>query len=140
MNGKVIAREPRRTSFTFRQARGFPCDCAYPSACDSQQSPVPPTRKMQLLMAAAEGKTQRCEQASAPARATPVAGGSAQTGCAGEQRQEGDKEEDAALRKLEEAHVHRVYNAIAPHFSATRSASTHVTGQAVGAAIRSLKL
>ena len=33
-----------RTSFTFRQARGFPCDCSWPQHCDSQASDLPPTR------------------------------------------------------------------------------------------------
>ncbi|KAM9431905.1 tRNA (carboxymethyluridine(34)-5-O)-methyltransferase alkbh8 isoform 2-T2 [Clarias gariepinus] len=31
-----------RTSFTFRKIRHTPCDCAYPSACDSQRPPSPP--------------------------------------------------------------------------------------------------
>ncbi|KAI4889438.1 hypothetical protein NFI96_021260 [Prochilodus magdalenae] len=32
-----------RTSFTFRKIRHTPCDCAYPSMCDSQRPPSPPT-------------------------------------------------------------------------------------------------
>lgn len=31
-----------RTSFTFRKIRYTPCDCAYPSVCDSQRPPSPP--------------------------------------------------------------------------------------------------
>ncbi|XP_047664878.1 alkylated DNA repair protein alkB homolog 8 isoform X2 [Tachysurus fulvidraco] len=31
-----------RTSFTFRKIRHTPCDCAYPSVCDSQRPPSPP--------------------------------------------------------------------------------------------------
>ncbi|KAL7840414.1 hypothetical protein AOLI_G00257370 [Acnodon oligacanthus] len=32
-----------RTSFTFRKIRHTPCDCAYPSMCDSQRPPTPPS-------------------------------------------------------------------------------------------------
>ncbi|XP_029458309.1 alkylated DNA repair protein alkB homolog 8 [Rhinatrema bivittatum] len=63
-----------RTSFTFRKVRRTPCNCAYPSVCDSQQSNSAP---------------------SAP---------------------DSDRE---ALR-LEQEHVHKVYEKIAGHFSSTR--------------------
>ena len=35
-----------RYSLTFRQARGFPCNCAYPQYCDSQEGAGPPTRML----------------------------------------------------------------------------------------------
>eukprot|EP00210_Caulerpa_lentillifera_P001893 g1821.t1 len=36
--------EVDRVSFTFRQARGYPCNCEYPTYCDSQSGALPPTR------------------------------------------------------------------------------------------------
>ena len=36
-----------------RQVRGFPCDCAFPQQCDSQDGVLPPTRA-QLALAAAQ--------------------------------------------------------------------------------------
>ncbi|KAK9806712.1 hypothetical protein WJX72_000289 [[Myrmecia] bisecta] len=33
VNGELVARGTRRVSFTFRQARGFPCDCQYHAGC-----------------------------------------------------------------------------------------------------------
>lgn len=69
-----LEREERdRVSFSFRQARGYPCTCQFPSYCDSQSGALPPTRLL--------------------------------------------------LRKnVEEEHVHRIYDVIARHFSATRFA------------------
>ncbi|KAA6429599.1 MAG: tRNA methyltransferase 9 [Trebouxia sp. A1-2] len=44
VQGHLLPRAPRRTSFTFRKVRGYPCDCQWPEHCDSQQSQLPPTR------------------------------------------------------------------------------------------------
>ncbi|KAL0030888.1 hypothetical protein WJX77_011841 [Trebouxia sp. C0004] len=44
VQGCLLPRAPRRTSFTFRKVRGYPCDCQWPEHCDSQQSKLPPTR------------------------------------------------------------------------------------------------
>ncbi|XP_048837513.1 LOW QUALITY PROTEIN: alkylated DNA repair protein alkB homolog 8 [Brienomyrus brachyistius] len=42
----TLSQRDTRTSFTFRKVRHTPCDCGYPSACDSQQPcwtpPAPP--------------------------------------------------------------------------------------------------
>ncbi|XP_072515951.1 LOW QUALITY PROTEIN: tRNA (carboxymethyluridine(34)-5-O)-methyltransferase ALKBH8 [Salminus brasiliensis] len=38
----TLSRRGTRTSFTFRKIRHSPCDCAYPSVCDSQRPPSPP--------------------------------------------------------------------------------------------------
>eukprot|EP00892_Ulva_mutabilis_P010783 jgi/Ulvmu1/8077/UM004_0314.1 len=162
VNGEAIPRAAFRTSFTFRQARGFPCDCSYPVMCDSQESSLPPTRKLQLLQA--EGRAPFADDAATRPDAPPqppargnmsgnaMPAGEApqspvwnqqQAGHSGEgareRAQHGDGigaelraagglaegeegAEDAQLRQLEAEHVHRVYDAIAPHFSATRFA------------------
>ncbi|XP_036414242.1 alkylated DNA repair protein alkB homolog 8 [Colossoma macropomum] len=39
----TLSRRGMRTSFTFRKIRHTPCDCAYPSMCDSQRPPSPPS-------------------------------------------------------------------------------------------------
>nr|XP_046172110.1 alkylated DNA repair protein alkB homolog 8 [Oncorhynchus gorbuscha] len=39
----TLSRRDTRTSLTFRKVRRTPCDCGYPSACDSQQPPAPPS-------------------------------------------------------------------------------------------------
>ncbi|XP_052362526.1 alkylated DNA repair protein alkB homolog 8 isoform X15 [Oncorhynchus keta] len=39
----TLSRRGTRTSLTFRKVRRTPCDCGYPSACDSQQPPAPPS-------------------------------------------------------------------------------------------------
>ncbi|CAL8336036.1 unnamed protein product [Boreogadus saida] len=74
----TLSKRGTRTSFTFRRIRRSPCQCAFPSACDSQGAPS--------------------SLPSAPSLPR----------CQG----------DAA--RLEEEYVHRVYDAIAPHFSGTR--------------------
>uniref|UniRef100_A0A6Q2Y746 Fe2OG dioxygenase domain-containing protein n=1 Tax=Esox lucius TaxID=8010 RepID=A0A6Q2Y746_ESOLU len=38
----TLSRRGTRTSLTFRNVRRTPCDCAHPSACDSQQAPPSP--------------------------------------------------------------------------------------------------
>uniref|UniRef100_A0A673XNB0 AlkB homolog 8, tRNA methyltransferase n=1 Tax=Salmo trutta TaxID=8032 RepID=A0A673XNB0_SALTR len=39
----TLSRRGTRTSLTFRKVRRTPCDCGYPSACDSQQPTAPPS-------------------------------------------------------------------------------------------------
>ncbi|KAM6946007.1 tRNA (carboxymethyluridine(34)-5-O)-methyltransferase alkbh8 [Aplochiton taeniatus] len=72
----TLVKRGTRTSFTFRKIRQTPCDCAFPSVCDSRSPPAP----------------------SPPAlpRGIPEAA------------------------RLEAEYVHRVYDAIAGHFSSTR--------------------
>ncbi|XP_037122815.1 alkylated DNA repair protein alkB homolog 8 [Syngnathus acus] len=77
LNQLTLSKRDTRTSFTFRKIRHEPCCCAFPSACDSQGAPSPPSPP------------------SLP------------------------RGHDDATR-LEEEYVHRVYDAIAPHFSSTR--------------------
>ncbi|XP_077397142.1 tRNA (carboxymethyluridine(34)-5-O)-methyltransferase alkbh8 isoform X1 [Festucalex cinctus] len=77
LNQLTLSKRGTRTSFTFRKIRHEPCCCAFPSTCDSQGAPSPPSPP------------------SLP-------------------RGHGD------AARLEEEYVHRVYDAIAPHFSSTR--------------------
>ncbi|XP_041652260.1 alkylated DNA repair protein alkB homolog 8 [Cheilinus undulatus] len=78
----TLSKRGTRTSFTFRKIRHEPCDCAFPSACDSQGGPTVP------FVPTPPSPSLPCSHA------------------------------DAAL--LEEKYVHRVYDAIASHFSSTR--------------------
>nr|XP_055067779.1 alkylated DNA repair protein alkB homolog 8 [Misgurnus anguillicaudatus] len=43
LSNLTLSRRGTRTSLTFRKIRHTPCNCAYPSVCDSQQPPSPPT-------------------------------------------------------------------------------------------------
>ncbi|KAG9283872.1 hypothetical protein AMEX_G2701 [Astyanax mexicanus] len=43
LSNLTLSRRGTRTSFTFRKIRHSPCDCAYPSVCDSQRPPSPPS-------------------------------------------------------------------------------------------------
>ncbi|KAK0142666.1 Alkylated DNA repair protein alkB 8 [Merluccius polli] len=79
----TLSKRATRTSFTFRRIRRSPCQCAFPSTCDSQGA------------------------LSAPAPSPPPSPPSLP-------RSHGD------AARLEEEYVHRVYDAIAPHFSSTR--------------------
>ncbi|KAL0038021.1 hypothetical protein WJX79_009793 [Trebouxia sp. C0005] len=117
VQGHLLPRAPRRTSFTFRKVRGYPCDCQWPEHCDSQQSQLPPTRmalKSQMPGTTSPGSQpsnliEQCIKDEADA-----AHGKPSSG------QHTSKEAD--LQRMEQEFVHDVYNAIAPHFSSTRFA------------------
>eukprot|EP00884_Botryococcus_braunii_P003338 jgi/Botrbrau1/13004/Bobra.0389s0003.1 len=51
LQGRQVPRTTR-TSLTFRQVRGYPCDCAYAEECDSQGGGMPITRMAQRLQTA----------------------------------------------------------------------------------------
>ncbi|KFV73056.1 Alkylated DNA repair protein alkB 8, partial [Dryobates pubescens] len=74
----TLNRRETRTSFTFRKVRKIPCNCTYPSVCDSQRE-----QRRQVL------------QPSFP-------------------------HSEMEASKLEQEHVHKVYEEIATHFSSTR--------------------
>jgi alkylated DNA repair protein alkB family protein 8 len=93
-----VERSARRVSLTFRAVREGPCECAFPEQCDSQNGGPPPTRMAQSL-----GHTEQQEQHD----------------CEDTLQQEAGSSRGAAL---EAQHVSNVYDAIAPHFSATRFA------------------
>jgi alkylated DNA repair protein alkB homolog 8 len=98
----AVHRAERRVSLTFRKINtGGPCQCRWPKHCDSQGGGPPPTR---LLM------SSRKEEEDNDA-------------------DDGDKDQeqydttnDNWVEKMEGGHVQNVYEAIAPHFSATRFA------------------
>ncbi|PSC72219.1 alkylated DNA repair alkB-like protein 8 [Micractinium conductrix] len=133
---EAVPRAPRRVSLTFRQVRGFPCDCSFPAYCDSQLAPLAPTRLALARMAlkAPEGGVA----AAAAGREGPAAEQQQQQGRQEEQQQAqqhsdgddavlaaaaaADPALDRQLAALEAQHVHAVYNAIAPHFASTRFA------------------
>mmetsp|Transcript_7559 Transcript_7559/g.21444 ORF Transcript_7559/g.21444 Transcript_7559/m.21444 type:complete len:648 (+) Transcript_7559:194-2137(+) len=123
VNKKIIPRAERRVSFTFRKARGFPCDCDHPAHCDSQGSQLPPTR-----MALKLGDT--IDGSAALPEVLPTGGGGVEetlavqgpvAGTANASSSQGPTG-NAVLEALEATHVHQVYDAIAPHFSSTRVA------------------
>lgn len=91
-----VPRGQRRVSYTFRLVRQGPCTCAYPELCDSQDGSIPPTR---ASLAAAAAETE--DSAPQPPE---------------------DPDVDKKAQELEDANVRDVYDAIAPHFSATRFA------------------
>jgi len=100
-NGKTVTRQGRRVSLTCRTVRGLdePCACPFPDMCDSQLAIIPPTRHVLEEQAKAEAvaEARRGEEGDAARTTTTHA------------------------RQLEES-VNQVYNAIAPHFAATRFA------------------
>jgi hypothetical protein len=118
------------------QVRGFPCDCRFPESCDSQGSQLPPTRAAarrqeqgqqqgQVQGPQPEEQQQQQGQARQPEQQQQQVNGKE------EQRQEppgsagvpgGEEAAGLVVRRLEDLHVNEVYNAIAPHFSATRCA------------------
>ena len=108
VGGDVVPRGPRRVSFTFRKVREEPCTCSYPELCDNQDGSIPPTRAALKAAAEAAAKTE--------GRITP-----------GEdearfERKEAFSTSGINAQALEESNVQAVYDAIAPHFSATRFA------------------
>ncbi|KAJ8036396.1 Alkylated DNA repair protein alkB-like 8 [Holothuria leucospilota] len=89
-NSVTLAARGTRTSFTFRAVRGRPCDCKFPSKCDSAR-----TSQTEL-----PSGLRNDSASTEPMVAKPVS------------------EEEAI--QLEQSQVHNVYNEIAPHFSYTR--------------------
>ena len=109
VDGALLRREERRVSFTFRHAAAGPCRCAFPQYCDSQGAVLPPTRMMALQLAEEQARQEREQEREQQ-----------------QQQQEQQAEEggegraERELQALEDEFVNGVYNAIAPHFSATR--------------------
>lgn len=96
-------------------ARGMPCDCEFPDFCDSQNGELPPTRLAGL------------QQTSLPASDTAsYALGAMESNVAFSESKQSETDDakvtSTALspQQLENEYVHRVYDKIAQHFSATR--------------------
>ena len=129
------------------QVRDVPCDCDYPEACDSQRGTLPPTRKAAAAAAASAAAADSALRAddSAAAQDPAASSPSSARGHAGagypsdmaadacnsshavngakQSVPEADTASEARLQALEDLSVNGVYNAIAPHFSATRCSS-----------------
>jgi alkylated DNA repair protein alkB family protein 8 len=99
----AVHRAERRVSLTFRKINtGGPCQCRWPEHCDSQGGGPPPTR----LLLSSRKKEEEDDD-----------------GDDGDKVQEQyDTTVDNWVEKMEGGHVQNVYEAIAPHFSATRFA------------------
>jgi alkylated DNA repair protein alkB family protein 8 len=100
-DGKTVTRRGRRVSLTCRTVRSpdSPCACPFPEVCDSQLAIIPPTRHM---LEGGDGNSPQRADRGADSRTGPKPGRS-------------------PAGQLEQS-VNEVYNAIAPHFSATRFA------------------
>ncbi|KAL4540055.1 hypothetical protein Ndes2437B_g01611 [Nannochloris sp. 'desiccata'] len=98
VGGRDLPRGPRRVSFTYRKVREKPCTCAYPALCDNQEGSIPPTRMAEKKIAAMPETTS------------------------GEEKELQERCYSSTAQSLEDSNVNNVYNAIAPHFSATRFA------------------
>lgn len=121
-----------------QQVRRTPCDCAYPEHCDSQLAPLAPTRlalKQLELESQQQQQPQRAEQQHGSQQQPAGAAGAAEQGIEQpqqqpqqhqpQQAQPGEPQQPVAesqLAALEARYVHAVYDAIAPHFAATRFA------------------
>lgn len=94
----AVQRAERRVSLTFRKVNtGGPCQCPWPEHCDSQGGGPPPTRLLLSLGKEGEGDDDK-------------------------DHEQYDIKDDNWVEKMEGGHVQNVYEAIAPHFSATRFA------------------
>ncbi|KAG0598563.1 hypothetical protein M758_12G084100 [Ceratodon purpureus] len=117
VNGQVLDRGTRRVSFTFRKVRPGPCSCTFIEHCDSQLSD---TRALGLdsSRCSIDEGTKGYVSVDSPEEGDfsneipyiPVDTGSQ------------PKHFNAATPEIEKRYVHKVYNAIAPHFSDTRFA------------------
>ena len=130
-DGRESARG-RRVSLTFRAVRHTDagCACAFPRHCDSQQATIPVSRKDWETAATTLGGGSGGGGGGGGAslsreKLREMVGGDEEAGervagpivMAAEEDDEGGAVE---APEIERRHVHEVYDAIAPHFSATR--------------------
>ena len=106
----VVPRGARRLSLTFRSTRppGASCSCAWPDCCDSRGVGLaaPPAR-------APGSDRSRASPSAAAAAAAPAPAAPASSA---------DVDTSWRVPDVERSHVWDLYEAIAPHFSATRVA------------------
>lgn len=114
----------------FSQVRSGPCTCKFPEHCDSQSSKVRATNSSIFSLSSTELPELRI---SKPEEATREADGNESLLCAPTTSRNHDedsqklveglpKQFSSATPEIEKKYVHKVYDAIAPHFSATRFA------------------
>ncbi|CAK9870761.1 unnamed protein product [Sphagnum jensenii] len=96
INGQIVSRGPRRVSFTFRKVRSGPCTCIFPEQCDSQQPHL-----STLCPSNDDNNSSESSSKTVPSLVKPF---------------------NSVTPEIEKTYVHKVYDAIAPHFSATRFA------------------
>ena len=126
VDGRESARG-RRVSLTFRAVRHTDagCACAFPRHCDSQQATIPVSRKDWETAATTLGGGSGGGASLSREKLREMVGGDEEAGervagpivMAAEEDDEGGAVE---APEIERRHVHEVYDAIAPHFSATR--------------------
>lgn len=110
---RLEGEENHRVSFTFRMARGAPCDCPYPEFCDSQDGSLPPTR-----LAAQQQQDPTSNSSHVGMEHTTEANDEACSSMVTKEPEDNSSALDA--QGLEDEYVHKVYDVIARHFSATR--------------------
>lgn len=98
------------------QVKRGPCTCSYPTHCDSQGGGLPPTR-MSLAQRTDSSHHEDSEDGVA-GKGEPIV----QQQALDSSESDGREEASGGIEVLEQEHVHKVYDAIALHFSATRSA------------------
>lgn len=94
-------------------ARGTPCDCPHSKYCDSQDGDLPPTRLATLQQQDSSASTSRI----GTEQSVEDNNGACSSMVATEPE---DGVNDLDAQELEDEHVHKVYDMIARHFSATR--------------------
>ena len=114
-----LARGPRRLSYTYRRVRHTPCPCTHKHMCDSQNGRLPPTRRTLMRMhgldpdntdhkilasSLSQHDTKQVVKTELPRDHGAII----------------KESESSTPAQMEVLHVHDVYDAIAPHFSATR--------------------
>lgn len=129
-DGSIVPRSNRRISFTFRRVRTEgPCRCNYPEFCESQGAAIPPSRMLLKLQEKAE--KFEGEISSRHVQNTDLAQKLVIENCNGDtSNQKNTSSEllnsqtgrDSLEVTLEDKNVRDVYDAIAPHFGATRFA------------------
>uniref|UniRef100_A0A7I4EC52 tRNA (carboxymethyluridine(34)-5-O)-methyltransferase n=1 Tax=Physcomitrium patens TaxID=3218 RepID=A0A7I4EC52_PHYPA len=116
VNGQVLDRGTRRVSFTFRKVRPGACNCPFIEHCDSQVSDA---GELALQNEEIKESTKTLEELRSndeiPKTPSEKQSMSAEMG-------NEPKHFNTTIPEIEKRYVHKVYNAIAPHFSDTRFA------------------
>ncbi|CAM6087992.1 unnamed protein product [Calypogeia fissa] len=149
--GQIVPRGSRRVSFTFRKVRSGPCKCNFVKDCDSQNSDLSGSPFLSnaektecsdldnsgadIMVDHAEGESHSDEcplNESSPLRDVSDVYTPTNSEAVGLPQIKIDQTENSSemtgkpislsAPEIEKRYVHKVYDAIAPHFSATRFA------------------